>query len=188
MVTLIPSTSSLWSPLTFRRSQDVSISSYLQLQCNGSLATIIRWTLTQCTTTCASSLALQLPSSIVTTLAELFLPAQTLDYGTYQLTLTVAMTASPQSVSTAAAYVKITPTPIIPNLMPFGTSMIAHGRSQDLLLDPGTNSVDPDADIFNASVIVLSDRRDHWLSVSTLEMDLQLPLSYLSRLQLRQSE
>ena len=39
--------------------------------------------------------------------------------------------------------------------MPFGTSMIAHGRSQDLLLDPGTNSVDPDADTFNASVIIL---------------------------------
>ena len=91
----------------------------------------------------------------MTALSELFLPARTLDYGTYQLTLTVAMTASPQSTSTATAYLKITPTPITPNLMPFGTSMIAHGRSQDLLLDPGTNSVDPDADTFNASVIIL---------------------------------
>ena len=97
-----------------------------------------------------------------------------LDYGTYQLTLTVAMTASPQSMSTATAYLKITSTPIIPNLMPFGTSMIAHGRSQDLLLDPGSNSVDPDADTFNASVSILpidtSDRRGS--NVLILEMDL----------------
>ena len=91
----------------------------------------------------------------MTTLSELFLPARTLDYGTYQLTLMVSMAASPQLTSTATAYLKITPTPIIPNLMPFGTSMIAHGRSLDLFLDPGTNSVDPDADTFNATVITL---------------------------------
>ena len=65
------------------------------------------------------------------------------------------MAVAPQLIATASAYVTITPTPITPNLMPFGTSMIAHGRSQDLLLDPGTNSIDPDADAFNASVIIL---------------------------------
>ena len=181
IITLIPDISSLSSPLAFRRSQDVSISSYLQLQCNASLATIIQWIITPCTPTCSSS-ALQLPSSIVTTLSELFLPARTLDYGTYQLTLTVSMTASPQSTSTATAYLKITPTPIIPNLMPFGTSMIAHGRSQDLLLDPGTNSVDPDADTFNATVSIPLIHRNDWMrpSVLTLEMDLWLLLSDLS--------
>ena len=154
IITLIPSTSSLSSPLAFRRSQDVSISSYLQLQCNASLATIIRWTVTQCTPRCSSP-ALQLPSSIATTLSELFLPARTLGYGTYQLILTVARAVAPQLIATASAYVTITPTPITPNLMPFGTSMIAHGRSQDLLLDPGTNSIDPDADTFNVTVIIL---------------------------------
>ena len=180
-ITLIPDTSSLSSPLAFRRSQDVSVSSYLQLQCNGSLATIIRWTITQCTPTCSSS-ALQLPLSIETTLSELFLPARTLDYGTYQLTLAVTMAAAPQSTSTAMAYLKITPTPITPNLMPFGTSMIAHGRSQDLLLDPGTNSVDPDADIFNATVSIPLIHRNGRMrpSILTLEMDLQLLLSNLS--------
>ena len=65
------------------------------------------------------------------------------------------MTVAPQLIATATAYLKITPTPIIPYLMPFGTSMIAHGRSQDLLLDPGSNSVDPDADTFNATVSIL---------------------------------
>ena len=154
IITLIPSTSSLSSPLLSRRSDDLSISSYLQLQCNASLATIIRWAITPCTPLCSSA-TLQLPSSIVTILSELFLPARTLDYGTYQLTLTVAMTASPQLIAAASAFLKITPTPIIPNLMPFGTSIIAHGRSQDLLLDPGANSIDPDADTFNASVIIL---------------------------------
>ena len=174
--------------MAFRRSQDVSVSSYLQLQCNGSLATIIRWTITQCTPICSSSSAFTLPSSVITSLSELFFPAKTLNYGTYQLTLTVVMAASLQSVSTALAYLKITPSPITPNIMPLGTSMIAHGRSQDLLLDPGTNSVDPDADIFNASVIILSDHMDHWLSVSILEVDLRIPLSHLSRFRLPQSE
>ena len=89
---------------------------------------------------------------MVTTASELFLPALTLDYGTYLLTLTVAMAAAPKQISTASVYASITPSAITPNLMPFGTSMIAHSRGKDLLLDPGTYSVDPDAAAFNASV------------------------------------
>ena len=88
----------------------------------------------------------------MTTLSELFLPARTLAYGTYELKLSVAMAAAPQWMSTASAFVKITASGITSNLMPFGTSMIAHGRSQDLLLDPGSYSDDPDAETFNASV------------------------------------
>ena len=142
------------SPLTFRRSQEISITSFLQLQCNGSLATSQRWTVTRCTPTCSSA-ALQLPPSVTTTLSELFLPPRTLDYGTYQLTLRVSMSVAPQWTSSASAYVIITPSPITPHLLPLGTSMITHGHGQDLLLDPGTYSVDPDALTFNASVSIL---------------------------------
>ena len=50
------------------------------------------------------------------------------------------------------SYVQITPSGIIPNLIQYGTSMIACGNQQDLHLDPGTYSVDPDENSFNASV------------------------------------
>jgi hypothetical protein len=153
VITLTPASSSLASPLTFRRSQAVSISSYLQLRCSASLSTTIRWTITRCTPICSSA-TLQLPASIVTTLSELLLPARTLDYGTYEVKLSVTMVAAPRWTSTASAFVTIIPSPIVPNLMPLGTSMIVHGRSQDLRLDPGTNSIDPDAATFNASVSI----------------------------------
>jgi hypothetical protein len=48
--------------------------------------------------------------------------------------------------------VKITPSGITPNLVQYGTSMITRGHKQDLLLDPGTYSVDLDTDTFNATV------------------------------------
>jgi hypothetical protein len=54
--------------------------------------------------------------------------------------------------SSASAYVRITPSGITANLVQYGTSMITRGHQQDLLLDPGTFSVDPDATTFNASV------------------------------------
>ena len=85
-------------------------------------------------------------------MAELFVPAQVLEYGTYELNIKVSMAAAPQLVATASAYVTITSSAIVPNLMPFGTSTITHGRAQDLLLDPGSYSYDPDALTFNASV------------------------------------
>ena len=102
-----------------------------------------------------SSVALQLPPSVTTTLSELFLPPRTLDYGTYQLTLRVSMAVAPQWTSEASAYVTITRSPITPHLLPLGTSMITHGHAQDLLLDPGTYSIDPDVLTFNASVSIL---------------------------------
>jgi hypothetical protein len=89
---------------------------------------------------------------VITTLSELYIPARTLAYGTYQVTLTVIMVATPHLSSSASAYVKIIPSGITANLVQFGTSMITRGHQQDLLLDPGTFSVDPDATIFNTSV------------------------------------
>ena len=51
-----------------------------------------------------------------------------------------------------SAYVKITPSGITANLVPYGTSMITRGHQQDLYLDPGTYSADIDGNVFNASV------------------------------------
>ena len=153
IVTLVPNAPLLSTPVSVRRSTDVYITSYIQLECNESLLTNIRWTVRHCTPLC-SSVPLALPSSIVTTLSELYVPARTLDYGTYELRMQVTMSAASQFTTTASVFVTIIPSTIIPNLMPAGTSMITLGRGQDLLLDPGTYSQDPDSTTFNASVSV----------------------------------
>jgi hypothetical protein len=89
---------------------------------------------------------------VITTLSELYIPARTLAYGIYELKLTVTMTVAQQLTSSVSAYIKITPSGITANLVQFGTSMITRGHQQNLILDPGTFSVDPDATVFNASV------------------------------------
>ncbi len=161
---MIPSTSSLFSLLQFRRNQDFFFSSYLQLNCNSSLSTITQWTINNCTSVCSSSI--HIGQLIITTLSELYIPAKTLAYGTYQLTLTVSMIAAPQLSSSASAYVKITPSGITANLVQYGTSMITRGYQQDLLLDPGTFSIDPDATIFNASVSFLLTNKSYFVLLS----------------------
>ena len=88
----------------------------------------------------------------MTTASELYIPARVLDYGTYELKLTVIMSAAPQWWSSVSAYVTINPSSITVNVLPYGTSIITHGHAQDLVLNPGTYSVDPDAVTFNASV------------------------------------
>ena len=141
---------SLASPLKFERSEDLFISSELQLNCDQSLSTISQWEIYDCIVNCASPV--QIDQAIVTTSNELFIPAKTLPYGTYQLKLTVSMMIAPHLTSSVSVYVKIMSSSIIPNLVQYGTSMITHGYQQNLLLDPGTFSVDPDNEIFNADV------------------------------------
>lgn len=89
---------------------------------------------------------------MITTFSELFIPARTLDFGLYQLELTVTMLVAPQLTSSVSAYAQINPSGVTANLIPLGTSVITSGQQKDLLLDPGTYSVDPDTDQFNASV------------------------------------
>ena len=149
-VTLIPSTSTFSAPLQFRRSQDFFISSNIELNCNVSLSTIIQWTISICNSTCSS--AFSFDQSIKTTLSELYVPPRKLPLGIYRLTLTVSMSMSSSLRSSDSAYVRITPSNITANLIEFGTSMITSGYQQNLKLDPGTYSVDPDADQFNGSV------------------------------------
>ena len=151
VITLIPSTSSMSSPLISRRSEDFYIGSYLQLQCNASLSTMVQWTIHPCTSVC-SPVSQLISQSVVTATTELYVPAQSFDLGTYMLRLQVSMLAVPQLIATASAYVTVTPSGITANLMRFGTSMITLGRGKDLLLDPGTYSDDPDVLAFNASV------------------------------------
>jgi hypothetical protein len=96
-------------------------------------------------------------SSLVTTLAELYIPGRTLPYGLYQLKLIVTSIYSSNLTISSSAYVQINPSGITANLVQLGTSMITRGNLQDLKLDPGSYSVDPDAISFNANVMKYSD-------------------------------
>jgi len=57
-----------------------------------------------------------------------------------------------QLITSTSVYVVITASGITANLVQLGTSMITSGHEQNLLLNPGTYSVDPDGYVFNESV------------------------------------
>ena len=69
------------------------------------------------------------------------------------------MASASSLTSTASAFVKITPSGITANLVPYGTSLITRGHEQDLTLDPGRYSSDLDGNVFNASVSGASSSR-----------------------------
>ncbi|CAF0845277.1 unnamed protein product [Adineta steineri] len=122
----------------------------IQFNCDGSLSTTRKWTIKNCTSN-SCSFEIVLNENVMTTYSELYIPSRTLAYGVYQLTLTVTMIDSPNLKSSSSVYVRITATGITANLVQLGTSMITRGDQQDLLLDPGTFSVDPDEDTFDAT-------------------------------------
>lgn len=57
--------------------------------------------------------------------------------------------------TSSTIYIKIISSDIIVNLVQLGTSMITRGIQQDLLLDPGRYSIDPDQDLFDATVSII---------------------------------
>lgn len=149
-IILIPATSSFSSPLQFRRSQDFSISSDLQFLCNQTYPVTIQWIIRNCTSNC--SWEIQLDSSVITTYAELYIPGRTLPYGLYQFKLIIQSAYASNLSISSSAYAKIDPSGITANLVPLGTSMITRGSTQDLQLDPGSYSVDPDENTFDTKV------------------------------------
>jgi hypothetical protein len=151
-ITLIPGTSSLTSPIQFRRIQDFYISSNIEFHCNNSFYLITEWTIKNCTNSICSYEIQFDPTIIQTKVSELYIPSRTLAYGIYELKLTVTMISSSNLISSSSAFVRITPSGITANLVELGTSMITRGNQQELKLDPGTYSVDLDGYIFDANV------------------------------------
>ena len=149
-VILIPLGSTLLSPISFRRSQDFSIISIIDFNCNDSLLITTRWSIYNCSTTCSDQILVD--QTIKTTFSELYIPARTLPYGIYELKLNVTIVDFTSLTTSSSVYVRTTRTGITPNLVQLGTSMITSGYEQDLLLDPGSFSIDPDENNFNRSV------------------------------------
>ena len=150
LVTLIPSASTLLSPLQFQYSKDIYISSNIQLNCNQSLTIQTQWIVFNCSGNCSSLVSIS--PTISTTRSDLFIPAKSLPNGIYKFKLTVTLVSSSSLIGLSSAYIQIIPTGITVNLFQFGTSSITFGYTKDLVLDPGANSIDPDENAFNASV------------------------------------
>jgi len=145
-IILIPSGSTLINPLKFRRSQEFYIVSLIELNCNYPTSIQTQWILKN------NSNIIPFDSQIETTFSELFIPSRKLPFGIFQLELTITLSIYPTLNHSLSVYVEIIPTNIIPNLVQLGTSMITSGFEQDLKLDPGTYSIDPDQLTFDSTV------------------------------------
>ncbi|CAF1375842.1 unnamed protein product [Adineta ricciae] len=148
-ITLIPDTTTISSPVRFRRSQDFSIVSRIDLNCNISSSVNSQWTIKNCTSSCSQQISAG--PNIITTFTELFVPARTLSYGLYEFNLTIAMLNMTNVSASSVVYVQIMPSGITANLVQYGTSMFTHGTGQNLQLDSGNYSIDADEAIFDAS-------------------------------------
>ena len=110
----------------------------------------LQWNIYECTPLCSGAIILD--ASIDVTTSHLVLPERTLAVGIYQIALTASTTTKPTAMVSASVFVKINPSDIKVNLLQFGTSMVTHSFNQNLTLDPGTYTIDPDTYSFNASV------------------------------------
>lgn len=146
-MTLDPGGSTLSNPKQFFRSEGFTITSAINLGCNNPSTYQFQWTVRTCTTSCSNPV--EFGDNFVTTSTELYIPSRMLAYGIYQIELQVTVINASESV-----YIQINPSPIVPNLLQFGTAMITIGHEQDLTFNPGLFSIDPDEDTFNSNVSI----------------------------------
>jgi hypothetical protein len=148
---LIPGQSSFAAPIAYRRSQDFTISSTIQFNCNRSLSVVRRWSIKACNSS-GCWFELDLTGKVDTGISEFYAAPQTLAYGRYQLTLHIQQGGNATLTSSSFVFIKIIPSVISPNSLPWGTSTISSSTHQDLLLDPGSYSINPDEQVFDATV------------------------------------
>jgi len=87
----------------------------------------------------------------MTSRSELYIPSNTLQYGVYELELRVTTKDNSSLTSSSSVYVEISPSGVTANLVPLGTSVVTSGDQQNLILNPGNYSKDPDGFEFNSS-------------------------------------
>ena len=81
----------------------------------------------------------------------MYIPSNTLQYGIYQLELRVTTIDNSSLTNSSSVYVEISPSGVTANLVPLGTSVVTSGDQQNLILNPGNYSKDPDGFEFNSS-------------------------------------
>jgi len=147
-IRLSPDAKSKDNPKQFRKFQGFHINSKIKL-CIPSAAIITKWTIYTCNPDCYEPTKVN--ESVITKNSQLYIRAQTLEYGVYKFELNVKMRDAPAFSSSDFIYVRITQSNITANLVPLGTSVITSGRTKNLTFNPGKYTVDP-AGPFNASV------------------------------------
>jgi hypothetical protein len=137
---LIPET----SPLEFRRSEDIYISSNIDFICNDSYSIVIKWTIHD-----SSQTELDIPK---VEHHELYILSLTLPFGLYEFKLIVTTISLSTTIESKSLFVRIIPSNVTVNLIQSSTSLITHGHEQNLKLNPGSYSIDHDGYAFNATV------------------------------------
>jgi hypothetical protein len=150
MIELIPSASLLSTPLKFGRNQYFYITSSIQLNCVTSQLIKVQWTILTCMSTCLNQTEFNHP--VETSNNNLFIRAQTLDYGVYQVELRVTMIDFPQLTSSSSIYIEIIRSTIFTNLVSSNSLIITHDYQQNLIFNPGEFSFDLNSITFNKSV------------------------------------
>ena len=114
---------------------------------------------------------------------ELFIPPRMLDYGLYEIKLIVTMNNLTRLSAETKIYLNVVRSAVIVRLIPSAVSSVSHYYRQDLKLDPGAFSIDPDSDTFNTTVRPFLRNRISSGSVLILGMVLRLLLPQFVRLQ-----
>ncbi|UJR17432.1 hypothetical protein I4U23_004327 [Adineta vaga] len=171
MITLIPNDTSFLTPAQYRRGDNIRIDLNINQNCTSLNSFSIQWIISNCTTSC--DLQININHRLNITTNQLFIPPRTLSYGTYQFKLLLTMINSTTLIVSSSVYIAIIPSTIIVNLAQYGTSVITSSYENDLILDPGKYSIDPDSNLFditnwNYTYYCLTDNTDHMIIDGTL--------------------
>jgi hypothetical protein len=134
------------NPRTIERSKTFTVVGLTKLNCTISLENIKQWTVHSINLTDASTLkVIDLKNITSASNAEIFIPSNFLDYGTYRFIYQVTMIgdASPFT-ETVDSFIRIVPTGIAIFPFPGGVKEITVGSGQSIELDPGRYSYDFD--------------------------------------------
>ena len=113
------------------------------------MSTIQKWSIKNSTNNNFSEI--EFDKKILTSRSELYIPSNALQYGIYQLELRVTTIDNPNLTNSSSVYVEISSSGVTANLVPLGTSVVTSGDQQNLILNPGNYSKDPDGFEFNSS-------------------------------------
>ena len=133
--------------LTFRRNEEIFLSSMIEFICNQSFTIFPQWTIHN------ASGQISFHSTILqTSSTDLYIPPQTLSIGLYEFHLTVTTSIASHVTSSKSISIQINPSGVTMNLIPSRLSMITHGYQQHLQLNPGKYSIDHDGYPFQPHV------------------------------------
>ena len=146
LIRLIPSSR---TRLTFRRTQDLLITSMVEWNCSD-LPPLFsnRWLIFRCPSICTDEVLLD--ERIEVRENDLFIPSQTLSVGFYKLILRVTRNDNPRvRFSSSSVFLEIVSVSVWVQLVSPSRWNIIHASEKDLVLDPGRYSLISDTKIFN---------------------------------------